>query len=235
MEPVRSDASPLREEAIALAGLLLEVGAVHVRPEEPFRFRSGLLSPVYVDHRVLLSRPPARKAFIDALTDRVRRVRDALPAAAPGSYPLTVAGVATGAIPYAAWVSDRLGLPMVYVRAERKEHGRGRRVEGELAAGAPVVLLEDLLTTGRTTLDAVDALEAEGAHVLHVCVLFTYGFSQGPYRLAERGIACSALTDFSALLQALKQRGRAGEAEILRRWWEDVSRSRERDTESGQP
>ncbi|RKQ88511.1 orotate phosphoribosyltransferase [Brockia lithotrophica] len=222
---------PLREEALGLADLLLEVGAVHVRPEEPFRFRSGLSSPVYVDHRILLSRPSARKAFVDALTDRVRHVRDSLSPASAEGHLLTVAGVATGAIPYAAWVSDRLGLPMVYVRAERKEHGRGRRVEGELRAGTPVVLLEDLLTTGGTTLEAVDALENEGARVLSVFVLFTYGFPQGPARLAERGTAFSALTDFVALLRALERRGRTHEAEILRRWWEDVSRAGERDAE----
>jgi len=219
------DALPSQEKAIALAELLFESGAVYIRPEEPFPFRSGIHSPVYVDHRVLLSRPPARKAFADSLTDYVRRMRDTLPPSSPGGYPLTVAGVATGAIPYAAWVSDRLDLPMVYVRAERKEHGRGRRVEGELSPAIPVVLLEDLLTTGGTTLEAVNALEAEGGRVLSVYVLFTYGFPQGPQRLAERGISYAALTDFPALLHALRRRGQTEKAEVLLHWWEDTIRS----------
>lgn len=157
----------------AVAADLLALGAVALRPHEPFTWASGLKSPIYCDNRLTMGAPEVRARLTERFDEAV---------SARGLRPDVIAGTATAGIPHAAWLAHRMGLPLVYVRSSPKAHGRGNRVEGRLAAGARVVLVEDTVSTGGSSLQAVEALRAAGAEVLAVLAIFSYGFAQ-----AERG------------------------------------------------
>ncbi|MFM8565426.1 MAG: orotate phosphoribosyltransferase, partial [Bacteroidota bacterium] len=152
------------KSAETLAGLLLQIKAVSLRPDEPFTWASGLKSPIYCDNRVTLSHPRVRTYL-----------RDHMSALIQAQYPSVdvIAGVATGAIALAALVAQELDLPMVYVRSSAKEHGRQNLIEGELPKNARVVVIEDLVSTGKSSLQAVDALRDAGAQVLGMTAIFT--------------------------------------------------------------
>jgi orotate phosphoribosyltransferase len=150
--------------AETLAGLLLQIKAVSLRPDEPFTWASGLKSPIYCDNRVTLSHPRVRTYLREQMASLIRN-----------QYPAVdvIAGVATGAIALAALVAQELDLPMVYVRSAPKEHGRQNLIEGELPKNARVVVIEDLISTGKSSLQAVDALRDAGAQVLGMAAIFT--------------------------------------------------------------
>ena len=195
-----------------LAEMLLSSGAVELRVQPPyFRFTSGIHSPVYTDNRVLIGKPLARTAVCDGFVDIVQR---------NGLTPDVVAGTATAGIPHAALLADRLGLPMVYVRGEAKEHGKQKRIEGSLPAGATVVLVEDLVSTAGSVVSAAEALRAAGAKVLHVLAIFSYGFTAAHDRLKTAELPFSALVTFDQLIDEAKRAGRLdGDSEsLLRRW-----------------
>lgn len=197
--------------ALALARLLLDTGAVEVRParDDWFTWASGKRAPIYCDNRRLISFPEERTRIADALTGAVR---ECCPDAA------VVAGTATAGIPWAAWVAERLDLPMVYVRGSAKGHGRGRRVEGRPLAGERVALIEDLISTGGSSLDAVCALREEGGKVGAVVAIFTYAFPIAAERFAAQGIAWHTLSDYAALLEELELSD--AEREALLHWRE---------------
>lgn len=178
------------------AKLLVSIGAVELRsdPATWFTWASGERAPIYCDNRVVMSYPAVRKQIADGLADAIRR-------AYPGVE--VIAGTATAGIPHAAWVAERLDLPMVYVRGAAKEHGKGKRVEGRPLSGERVVLIEDLVSFGGSALAAVEALEAEGGKVLGVQAIFSYGFPKALARFAAAGKRVSALTGYDALLQTL--------------------------------
>ena len=170
------------EIARLTARMLLEIGAVHFRADEPYRFTSGLHAPVYIDCRKLISFPRIRSALMDfACAKLMRDVGfEAFDA---------VAGGETAGIPFAAWIADRLGLPMLYVRKKPKGFGRNARIEGALTVGARVLLVEDLATDGGSKLSFAEALRAAGGEVGHVCVVFFYGAYPGSEEtLAENGL-----------------------------------------------
>jgi orotate phosphoribosyltransferase len=175
------------ETARTTARILMEIGAVLFRPEAPFTFTSGRKSPVYVDCRKIISYPRARAKLMDLAVEQV--------AGAAGYEAFdAVAGGETAGIPFAAWLADRLGLPMVYVRKKPKGFGRNAQIEGDLAEGARVLLVEDLATDGGSKLNFVDALETAGAHVRHTFVIFHYGiFPEGIAQLEARGVQLHAL------------------------------------------
>jgi len=179
-----------------IARLLLEVGAVRIRlePEKWFTWVSGRRSPIYCDNRILISVPEARGRVADALAAAIRR-----------RFPETavIAATATAGIPHAAWVAERLDLPMVYVRTQAKEHGMARRVEGRPLRGHTVVLIEDLVSLGGSACAAVEALADEGGTVLGVQAIFWYGFAQACERFEQAGVPFEALTDYDALLELI--------------------------------
>lgn len=187
---MRAIASSSPEEIVAL---LLEVGAVQVRTrrEEWFTWTSGRRAPIYCDNRVLISYPEARGQVADALAASIRRDH--------GDAEV-VAGTATAGIPHAAWVAERLDLPMVYVRGSTKGHGTQKRVEGRELVGERVVLVEDLLSTGGSALSAIEALQEEGGKVIGVQAIFSYGFPAAGEALAGLGLHGSALCDFDLLI-----------------------------------
>ena len=179
-----------------IIALLLEVGAVQVRtkPEAWFTWTSGRRAPIYCDNRVLISYPEARGQVADALADAIY-----------GRHPdvQVIAGTATAGIPHAAWVAERLDLPMVYVRGSAKAHGTKKRVEGRELLGERVVVVEDLLSTGGSALASIEALREEGGAVIGLQAIFSYGFAGAGEALAAAGVPARALCDFDRLLEAI--------------------------------
>lgn len=200
--------------AADLARDLLRIGAVELRPNDPFTWASGLRSPIYCDNRLTLSEPAVRRRLTDGFAALVE---------AHGLAPDVVAGTATAGIPHAAWLAERLGLPMVYVRSSPKGHGRGNQIEGRLAARARVVLVEDLVSTGGSSLAAVEALREAGAEVLATLAVFSYAFDRAAAAFEEAGVPLATLTDYPALLGVATEMGVVSEADLaaLRAWRED--------------
>ena len=197
-----------------LAAGLLRIGAVLLRPDEPFTWASGWHSPIYCDNRRILSDPDLRSMVAEAFAGKVAE-----------RYPEAeiVAGVATGAIAHGALAADRLGKPFVYVRPKPKDHGTGSQIEGSLPEGAKVVVIEDLVSTGMSSLAAVEALRKAGAEVLGMVAIFTYGFDIAAQRFEEAGVRLDTLSNYGALIEEATAEGIVGQAEsgLLREWRED--------------
>ncbi|WP_019416024.1 orotate phosphoribosyltransferase [Paenisporosarcina sp. TG20] len=175
-----------------IAKALLSIGAVELRPQDPFTWTSGIKSPVYCDNRLTMSSPVVRKKIAEALAKNIQEF-----------FPETnvIAGTATAGIPHAAWVSDVLNLPMVYVRSKAKEHGRGNQIEGKIESGQKVIVVEDLISTGGSSIDAVRALERQGCEVLGVVCIFTYHLNRADELFKEAGVPYVSLTNFDALIE----------------------------------
>lgn len=177
---------------------LLSIGAVFLRPQDPFTWASGIKSPIYCDNRLVLSAPEVRSHVEDALAELVR-----------SEFPEcgTLMGTATAGIAHAAMVAERLGLPMGYVRSSAKDHGRANRIEGRMEAGCKVVVVEDLVSTAGSSLETVGALREAGAEVLGLVSIFTYGTKKAEARLAEAGVTARSLSDLDALLEVAVEEG----------------------------
>ena len=190
-----------------IARHLLSIGAVFLRPDEPFVWASGIKSPIYCDNRLILTAPEARNEVEQAIADTVRR-----------EYPeaQVLMGTATAGIAHAAIAAHLLGLPMGYVRSGSKDHGRRNQIEGKLTPGERVVVIEDLISTGGSVLDTVSALRAAGAEVLGVISIFTYGMAKGRQRLAEAGVKCVSLTDLDTIAQVGAQQGYITQGDVAR-------------------
>lgn len=184
-----------------------------MQPSDPFTWASGLKSPIYCDNRQLLGLPEVRDQIIAALT-----------AGSSTLQPTLITGAATAGVPWAAMVADRLKLPMAYVRPTPKNHGMGRQVEGPLAKGHRAVLIEDLISTGMSSLKCADALRAEGAEVPAVLALFSYGLPQADAAFAAAGIGLTVLSSFEALAMEAEARGILDAAGLaaLKAWRSDT-------------
>lgn len=197
--------------SFSIAKHLLSIGAVELRPQEPFTWSSGIKSPIYCDNRVTLSYPEVRqeiaKGFQHVLTEQYSQAD-------------IVAGVATGGIAHAAFVAERTGLPMCYVRTSAKGHGKQNQVEGRLAEGAKVVVIEDLFSTGGSTLEAVKALREAGAEVLGVLAIFTYGFEKMKEAFTKAKVPYATLSHFQALIEVAEEEGYIAKEDIeeLKNW-----------------
>jgi orotate phosphoribosyltransferase len=179
-----------------LASGLLDAGAVKLSPRSPFTWASGLKSPIYCDNRQLLGFPALRSGIKAALAERAALAR-----------PTLIAGTSTAGIPWAAMVADQLGLPMAYVRPEPKQHGMGRQVEGPAGTGHRVVLIEDLISTGGSSIRCVEALRQEAAEVLEVLALFSYGLPQAEAAFQAAGVPLRVLATFSDLAARAEAKG----------------------------
>ena len=188
------------ETARTTAGLLMDIEAVLFRPDDPFVFTSGRASPVYVDCRKIISFPQVRDTLMDLAVETIRQAAGEAP-------PDVIAGGETAGIPFAAWIAERMALPMVYVRKKPKGFGRNAQIEGSFAEGSRVLLVEDLATDGGSKLNFVDALRTAGAEVTHCFVVFHYGiFPQSTADLAERGVALHALATWWDALAVAEER-----------------------------
>ena len=174
-----------------IAEQLLDIQAVFLRPDDPFTWASGIKSPIYCDNRLILTAPAARNIVEQAIADKVRQL-----------YPDAEAlmGTSTAGIAHAAIAASILGLPMGYVRSEAKSHGRNNRIEGRLEPGAKVVVIEDLISTGGSVIDVVEALREAGAQVLGIVSIFTYGLRKGLDRLAAAGVDNHSLSNLDVLV-----------------------------------
>ncbi len=197
-----------------LAAGLLGIGAVLLRPEDPFTWASGWRSPIYCDNRRILSDPELRSMVAEAFAAKVAEL-----------YPEAevLAGVATGAIAHGVLAADRMGKPFVYVRPKPKDHGTGSQIEGNLPEGAKVVVIEDLISTGMSSLAAVDALRKAGADVLGMVAIFTYGFDLASERFKEAGVPLATLSNYGSLIDVATSEGlvKPSDTEVLQRWRED--------------
>lgn len=188
-----------------IAEFLLSVGAVRLSLDKPFTWVSGIRSPIYCDNRLLYSHPRARSFIVDALVGRVRSLH--IP-------PDIIAGTATAAIGWSALVADRLDLPFVYVRSKPKEHGLGKRIEGDLAPERHVAVMEDLLSTGGSAASTVHALREEGrAIVTDVVSIFTYEFLATAELALESKITLHPLTNLTTLLKVAVDQDRISSEE----------------------
>ncbi len=184
--------------AVAVAKMMFDVGAVTLRPDEPFRYTSGILSPIYLDNRVLISHPPQRKKIAQALEALVRANYKNVEA---------FAGTSTAGIPWAAWLSAQFNLPMVYVRDRAKRHGQKNQIEGVLPPGAATIVIEDLVSTGGSALNSVAAVRRAGAQPLAVVGIFSYGMQQSAEGFAEAEVPLHTLTNFPTLVDTAVRGG----------------------------
>jgi orotate phosphoribosyltransferase len=194
-----------------VAGILLEIEAVHFRPDDPFTLTSGRLSPVYIDCRKIISFPRARAKVTELAAELVGREIgfESLDA---------IAGGETAGIPYAAWLAERLALPMLYVRKQPKGFGRGAQIEGELKTGQRCLLVEDLATDGGSKVNFINAIRAAGGVIAHALVVFHYGiFPQSVSTLGDLGVKLHGLATWWDVLEMASATGRidaAGQAKI---------------------
>lgn len=186
---------------------LLSIKAVFFRPNEPFTWASGIKSPVYCDNRLILTAPAVRERVEAAIAETVRR-----------EYPdaEVLMGTSTAGIAHAAIAAHLMGLPMGYVRSGAKDHGRQNRIEGRLEAGQKAVVIEDLISTGGSVIEVVDALREAGAEVLGIVSIFTYGMQKGLDRLAAAGVRNVSLTDFDTVARIAGEDGYIAPEDVKR-------------------
>jgi len=194
-----------------VAELLLEAQAIKLSPDKPFQWSSGWLSPIYCDNRVALSYPDTRTFIKKALADMIRE-----------EYPgvQAVVGVATGGIAQGALVADLLELPFAYVRPEPKKHGMGNQIEGRLEKGQPLVIIEDLISTGGSSLKVVDVLRDAGYEVAGMVAIFTYGFAAAENNFKEKNVKLSTISNYNALIETALEHNyvSASQVENLSAW-----------------
>ncbi|MFZ2743896.1 MAG: orotate phosphoribosyltransferase [Trichococcus flocculiformis] len=197
-----------------VAKSLLDIKAVSLSPQDPFTWASGIRSPIYCDNRVTMSYPAVRKQIAQGLADLIKE-----------KYPdaEVIAGTATAGIPHAAWIADILDLPMVYIRSKAKDHGTGRKIEGKISEGQKMVVVEDLISTGGSVIEASKAAELEGANVLGSVAIFTYELAKGTKNFADAGLAIDTLSNYSTLLEVAHETSYITEAEmdLLKDWSKD--------------
>ncbi len=186
---------------------LLKIKAVFFRPNEPFIWASGIKSPVYCDNRLILTAPDVRGTVEQAIADTVAR-----------EYPEAevLMGTSTAGIAHAAIAAHLMGLPMGYVRSGAKDHGRQNRIEGRLEKGQKAVVIEDLISTGGSVIEVVDALREAGAEVLGIVSIFTYGMKKGLERLAAADVRNVSLTDFDTVARIAGEEGYIAPADVQR-------------------
>lgn len=190
---------------------LMDIKAVMLRPEKPFLWASGWHSPIYCDNRRILSYPKMRTQVAQSIADIIA-----------SKYPQVeiIAGVATGAIAHGVMVADKLEKPFIYVRPKPKDHGTGSQIEGIIESGKKVVIVEDLISTGMSSLAAVDALRKDGAEILGMVAIFTYGFAISSEQFAAAGVELTTLSDYKALVEMAKETGYINESDykVLNEW-----------------
>ena len=203
-----------KDSANKTAELLLQINAIQLRPENPFVWASGWKSPIYCDNRILLSYPVIRNFIREEMAKQVDHLY---------AKPDVIAGVATGAIGIGILVAEALGLPFVYVRPEPKAHGKKNQIEGLLKKGQSVVVIEDLISTGKSSLNAVKALREQGANVKGMLAIFNYGFPVAERNFKEANVDLHTLSNYDHLLELARETHyiQENEVETLLAWKEE--------------
>jgi len=204
----------LEQLAKDIAQALLNIEAVALRPNEPFTWTSGIKSPIYCDNRLTMTYPEIREQVADGFVTMIKEL-----------YPNVevIAGTSTAGIPHAAWVAQKLNLPMVYIRDKAKGHGKQNQIEGRLQPGQQVVVIEDLISTGGSSLKAALAVREAGAEPLAVLAIFTYQFQTAVDAFAEAGVPLHTISNYSALIEQALASGKIAEADVasLQAWREN--------------
>lgn len=204
----------MKDTTKAVASSLLRIKAVKLSPEDHFTWASGWHSPIYCDNRATLSFPDVRRQIYENFSSLIA-----------AKYPDAeiIAGVATGAIAHGVLVAEDMGKPFIYVRSSRKDHGLSNQVEGVWNKGAKVVVVEDLVSTGGSSLNAVDALREAGCEVLGMVAIFTYGFPAAEENFRKSGVALDTLTDYNTMIEIAATEGYVADSdmETLRQWRRD--------------
>jgi orotate phosphoribosyltransferase len=204
----------MKEQSNQIAKDLLDIEAIFLRPNEPFTWASGIKSPIYCDNRITMSYPTVRRAIAKGLAVVIKT-----------TYPEVevIAGTATAGIPHAAWVAELLDLPMVYIRSKAKEHGKGNQIEGRIQPNQKMVVIEDLLSTGGSVLEACEAAKREGADVLGVAAIFTYELPQVQANFEQADLPYVTLTNYTALIESALETGAIQESDValLQEWRKD--------------
>lgn len=197
-----------------IANDLLSIEAVSLSPDEPFTWASGLKSPIYCDNRVTMSYPEVRRAIANGLAEKIKQ-----------EFPNAevIAGTATAGIPHAAWVAELLDLPMVYIRSKPKDHGQGNQIEGRIKKGQKMVVIEDLISTGGSVLEAAQAAKKEGANVLGVAAIFTYELAKGKKNFETANMPLVTLTNYSTLIESALKENYINQEQLerLKKWRQD--------------
>lgn len=198
-------------QAKEIAKLLLEIKAVTLNVNEPFRYTSGIISPIYTDNRLIISYPEKRKIIIKAFLDLIKKENLSID---------VVAGTATAGIPHAAWISEALDKPMVYVRGKAKEHGKQNQIEGRIEKNQRAIVIEDLISTGKSSIAAAEALREAGGIVEDCLAIFTYELPEAIKGFSEAKVRCHTLTNFSTLLETAVKLGyiNSEEREEAQQW-----------------
>lgn len=206
--------SKLDTLAAQVAEALLQIEAVALRPEQPFTWTSGIKSPIYCDNRLTMSYPQIRSLIADGFATLVKELH-------PDAE--VIAGTATAGIPHAAWVADKLGLPMIYVRDKAKGHGKQNQIEGVLKSGAKTVVIEDLISTGGSSLKAALAVNEAGGRALGVLAIFSYQLERAESAFREHGMPLHTLSHYTALIDTALKLGRIRQqdVELLQSWRKD--------------
>ncbi|NMB18776.1 MAG: orotate phosphoribosyltransferase [Erysipelothrix sp.] len=196
-------------ESIALD--LLKCSAVSLSPNNYYTWVSGIKSPIYCDNRITISYPEVREKITHAFVDLIQKEFPDVDA---------IVGTATAGIPQAAWVSDRLKLPMAYVRTKKKEHGKGQQIEGRLEKNARVIVIEDLVSSGKSSIEVCHILKEEGYEVLALCSIFTYELTRAKQSMAKNQIKHLSLSNYSSLLKVAKSESYISDEELkeLQKW-----------------
>ncbi len=189
-----------------IAEVLLEIKAVELRPKEPFRWASGILSPIYCDNRLLLSYPEERKKVVDAFEKKAREI-------GLGNFDV-VAGVESSGIPHGAWLAERLSKPMAYIRKKKKEHGKENLVEGKLEKGQKVLVVEDLISTGGSLFNCVEGVREQGGIVENCLAIFSYELEKSKLGAEQANVKLHPLTNFSSLVETAKEKNFISEEDM---------------------
>jgi len=200
-----------KETAQKTAELLLQINAIKLQPQKPFTWASGWKSPIYCDNRITLSYPIIRNFLRENLAKQIEMIY---------GKPDVIVGVATGAIGIGALVADVMNVPFCYVRPEAKKHGRQNKIEGHVEKGQSAIIIEDLISTGKSSLRAVEALKEAAVHVKGMLAIFTYGFKIAEANFENAGVSLHTLSDYENLLQLAEKSNyiNASEAKILADW-----------------
>lgn len=187
-----------------IAGDLLDIKAVQIRTNNYFTWTSGIKSPIYCDNRLTMSYPKIRTKIADAFVQLIKGMDE---------KPNVIAGCATAGIPHAAWVADKLDLPMVYVRSKPKGHGKENQIEGQVSEGQKVIVIEDLISTGGSSVDTAKVLQDKGVHVLGVLAIFTYGLIKSEQLFSTANLTFKTITNYDEILTLLVEYGKITDSE----------------------
>ena len=200
-------------QAHKVSSILIDVGCIIFRPRQPFKYNTGIISPVYTDNRLILSKPKERQAITNLLVNLVKKI----------GVPDVIAGTSTAGIPHAAFIAQKLNLPMIYARPKPKEYGKENQVEGSLKRGQSVIVVDDLISTGRSSLEAAEAIKKAGGKVENIVAITSYGLKKSEDNFRKSKIKLHVLTDLDHSCEVAVKRGflKPDQVSIILDWAKD--------------